>query len=117
MVAMKTIIEIAEQGSIFHAALRDLDAGGSSAWVLSFDSLRVLFREITEQRLDLLGRLAVRGPTVVGELAEAMSMDPSVLRAETGRLAELGLLDVHEDGRVEVPYHSVEIRLPFQQAA
>lgn len=114
---MKAIIELGRRGGIFDAVQADLAAGGNEDYVLSFESARVLFAEITPARFDLLDTLRRVGPCSVYALAKAAGRNYSNVHADVARLLELGLVERTEDEAVCVPFEAVEVRLPLARAA
>lgn len=114
---MKAIIDIARAGSIFDAALADIEAGGDENFHLSFESARTLFAELTPARFDLLNTLRQVGPCSVYALAKAAERNYSNVHKDVARLEELGLIERSDEGTVNVPFEAIEVRLPLAQAA
>ena len=114
---MKAIIEIAPAGGVFDAALADLAAGGNADYVLSFESAHTLFCDITPVRLDLLNALARLGPCRVEALAQAIRRSESNVQSDSRRLVELGLIERGDDGRLQVPFETLEIHMTLASAA
>lgn len=117
---MKAIIEVAKAGSAARAARQQLAAyriGTSPDFRLSFESARSLFADLTPARVDLLDTLRRVGPCSVYALANAAARNYSNVHTDIARLEVLGLIERNEEGAVSVPYESVEIRVPFAQAA
>lgn len=114
---MKAIIELGKRGSIFEAARADIAAGGSDDLHLSFESARMLFSEMTPARFDLLDTLHRIGPCSVYALAKAAGRNYSNVHTDVARLLELGLIERKDDGSINVPFESIEVRLPLEDAA
>ena len=90
---------------------------GLPDYLLSFESARSLFAELTPARLDLLDTLRRVGPCSVYALAKAAERNYSNVHADVSRLEELGLIERSEDGSVSVPFEAVEIRFPLARVA
>lgn len=117
---MKAIIELSRRGSIFSAAARQVAGsrrGRRPDYLLSFESARSLFAELTPARLDLLDTLRRTGASSVNALAKAARRNYSNVHTDVARLEELGLIERAEDGSVAVPFDAVEIRFPLAQVA
>ncbi|MDX9765807.1 MAG: MarR family transcriptional regulator [Ectothiorhodospiraceae bacterium] len=114
---MRAIIDIAKAGHIAEAAKADLAAGGNSDYVLSFESARSLFSEITPSRLDLLDVLARVGPCSIYALAKEAQRNYSNVHGDANRLIDLGLIERTEDDLVFVPFDAIEIRMSLAHAA
>lgn len=117
---MKAIIEVAKRGSAVRGAREQLAAsrsGRSPDFRLSFESARSLFAELTPARVDLLDTLRRIGPCSVYALAKAAERNYSNVHSDVARLEELGLIERTDEGRVSVPYESVEIFVPLAQVA
>lgn len=113
---MKAIIELGRKGSIFQTARRQMAhaaEGGVPDFVLSFETGRTLFAELTPARIDLLELLRRTGACSVYALAKAAGRNYSNVHADVARLEELGLIERDADGAVLVPFDSVEIHLPL----
>ena len=114
---MKAIIEVARRDSIFAAALADLETGGNPDYVLTFESARSLFAEVTPARLDLLDALRRIGPCSVYALAKSTGRNYSNVHADIGKLIELKLVERSETEAVQVLFDTIEIHMPLAQVA
>lgn len=117
---MKAIIEVNRKGAIFNAARRQIaeaKPGRTPDYLLSFESARTLFSELTPARLDLLDTLRGIGPASVYALAKAAARNYSNVHADIARLVDLGLVERTGDETVTVPFDAVEIRMALAQAA
>lgn len=117
---MKAIIEVSRRGSALRSAREQLAAsrrGASTEFMLSFETARALFSELTPARVDLMDMLRRVGPCSVYALARAAQRNYSNVHSDVGRLEELGLIVRADEGAICVPFESVEIRVPLAQAA
>ena len=114
---MKAIIQIAPRGGIFKAARADLKRGGSGDYVLTFESARVLFSELTAARIMALEHLREFGPLSIYGLAKGLGRNYSNVHGDAQKLLELGLAKKDAKRRLLVPWDAVEIRLDLAKAA
>lgn len=117
---MKAIIEVSRRGSAVRSARTQLAAsrhGVAPDFMLSFESARTLFSELTPARVELLDTLRRVGPCSIYALAKAAGRNYSNVHTDVTRLQELGLVERSEEGQVSVPYDAVEILLPLAQCA
>lgn len=115
---MKAIIELG-QSAVRMAAQQITEArqGHAADFRLSFESARLLFAELTPARLDLMDTLHGIGACSVYALAKAASRNYSNVHSDVSRLATLGLIEQGDDGKISVPFGSIEIRFMLAQAA
>ena len=117
---MKAIIEVSRRGAALRSARAQLMSsrrGVTPDFMLSFESARTLFAELTPARMDLLGTLRNIGPCSVYALAKAAERNYSNVHTDVSRLEELGLMERTTGNRVSVPFESIEIRLRLTQEA
>jgi predicted transcriptional regulator len=120
---VKAVIEIAPRGSVFKTARKQLKAAESSPgygadYLLSFESARTLFSELTPARIDLLEALRRCGPCSVYALAKEVERNYSNVHTDVAKLEEHGLVQRTPEDMVFVPFDSVEIHLAlFKRAA
>ena len=113
---MKVVIEISNRGSAIRAArqqIQESNAGKSVDFRLFFESAQSLFRELNSTRLDLLNTLSKIGLCSVNELASSIQNDYSSVETDVSRLEELGLIERTEEGKISVPFDSIEILMPL----
>lgn len=116
---MKAIIQVSPKGSVFHAARAQIAQSGSGRrpdYLLSFESARMLFSELTPARLDLLNTLHALGPSSIYGLAKVAERNYSNVHADIARLVELGMVERNVD-TVEVKFDAVEIHMDLAKAA
>lgn len=117
---MKAIIELSRKSAVFAAVAQQVAhsrQGKTPDFLLSFESARALFADLTPARLDLLDTLRRHGPCSVYALAKAAERNYSNVHTDVARLEELGLIERSEDGLVSIPFDSIEIRFPLAQVA
>lgn len=113
---MKVIIEISKRGSAVRAArqqIKESNAGKSVDFRLFFESAKSLFTELSPSRLDLLDTLSKIGLCSVIELATSSQESYSSIENDVIRLEELGLIERTDEGKISVPFESIEIFMPL----
>jgi predicted transcriptional regulator len=78
--------------------------------VLSFENLPLLLKNLSPARWDLLVRLRTDGPLSIYELAKRLERDYKNVHTDVTRLADLGLVDRADDGKVAVAFDIVNAR-------
>ena len=79
--------------------------------VLSFADLPLLLKSLTPARWALLQGLREAGPSSVLGLAKRLGRDYKNVHTDVRALADLGLVERQEDGRVGVPWRAVRAEL------
>jgi predicted transcriptional regulator len=113
---MKVIIQISKRGSAIRTArqqIQESNVGKSVDFKLFFESAKSLFTELTPSRLDLLNTLSKIGLCSINELATSAQKNHSSIESDVIRLEELGLIERTEDGKISVPFESIEIFMPL----
>ncbi len=96
-----------------------VDAGirvAEADYHLNFADAAQLWNAITPARLALLERLADLGDASVERLASALQRDRSSLSADVAALRDYSLIEQDADGRLRIPWESIEIRVTLGQA-
>jgi len=91
----------------FEAAWNRRTEGRRSLQVLSLADLPLLLRTLTPARWQLLDRLRDEGPVSVYQLAKRLGRDYKNVHTDVARLAEMGLIEKTDEGRVSVPWDVV----------
>jgi predicted transcriptional regulator len=118
---VEAVIEVAKQGSAVRTARSQFAAareGKAPDDLLSVESARSLFAELTPARAELLDTLRKVGPCNVYALAKSAGRNyANVHTGGVGRLEKVGLIERRDEDAVFVPYESVEILPPLAQVA
>lgn len=120
---MKAIIEIKSEADMFRKArksARKIDAGESvpeADYHLGFISAEDLFKDLTPARLALIEHLKALGPSSIYALAKALERNYSNVHGDVTRLIELDLIEKQEDGKVLVPWESIQVTLAVGKQA
>lgn len=88
----------------FEAAWNRRTEGRKSLFILSLAHLPLLLRTLTPARWALLDRLREAGPLSIYELAKRLERDYKNVHTDVARMAEIGLIEKQNDGRVSVPW-------------
>jgi predicted transcriptional regulator len=75
-----------------------------------------LWRVLTGKRWELLKALCGAGPISVREAARHVGRDMKAVHGDITALAEAGLVDRDERGRVEFPFDAVKVEFLLQAA-
>jgi predicted transcriptional regulator len=78
---------------------------------LNFENLETLLKALTTGRWMLLKVLRKKGPLSIRALAKELNRDYKNVHTDVRRLEALGLIERTEDGKVAVPWDTVEARL------
>ena len=116
---MKAIIELGQRGNALSRARSQLAAKTKKGtdYHLSFESAKTLFAEITPARIDALEHLRAHGPLSIYALAKETGRNYSNVHRDVDKLMEHHLVDKDDDGRIYVPWETVEIHMALAKAA
>jgi predicted transcriptional regulator len=111
-------IRVESAASFFEDALDDLERLESGdevpeTHVLSLPDEEALDRVLSPKNLELLRTTVNEKPTSVRELARAVERDVKNVSTAVNELAELGVLELEQDGRAKRPvvwYDEIEVR-------
>ncbi|NEV60667.1 transcriptional regulator [Thiorhodococcus minor] len=109
-------IDVADLDSVkdsMKAAFRGEPQGCS----YSFRSEERLLSILTANRWAILKALTGAGPLGVRELARRVGRDVKGVHTDTQLLANCGLIDKTEDGKLHLPYDEVRVQLVAKAAA
>jgi len=84
---------------------------------LAFGSLRELFSAITENRLEMLRFVATNENLNTRQLSQQLGRDYKNVYTDVNDLAELGLLEKDERGRLTAPFDEIVIHATVRDAA
>lgn len=93
---------------------RRMDAGErlpEGDYHLGFADAAQLLAELPPRRLDTLRAVKALGPVSIYAVAKHLGRNYSNVHADVRRLIEHGLVEKSEDGRVEVPWRDVVVRI------
>lgn len=96
-----------------------VDAGirvAEADYHLNFVDAAQLWNAVTPARLALLERLADLGEASIEHLASALQSDRGSLSADVAALRDYSLIEQDADGRLRIPWESIEIRVTLGQA-
>jgi predicted transcriptional regulator len=79
--------------------------------ILSFPTLPVLLKTLSQARWALLERLRSEGPLSIYELAKRLERDYKNVHTDVTQLAVLRLIERQPDGRVAVPWELLRAEL------
>lgn len=91
--------------------------GAYAGEVMSFESPAALFRVLTPARWGVLAELQKAGPCGLRELARHLERDPSAVLRDVNALAERGLVERNDDGKLRVPFGRIHAEFDLASVA
>jgi predicted transcriptional regulator len=83
---------------------------------ISFVSFELLWKMLTPNRWGLVEALTGAGPLGVRELARRVKRDVSAVHADAQALAQCGLIDKTDEGKLSFPYSAVHVDFMLKAA-
>ena len=98
-------------------ATRGLSGRGYQGETLNFESPGTFFGHLTERRWALVHALQAGGPCGVRELARRVERGVRRVHDDAAVLAELGLIEKDENGKLNCPYTDIHVDMHLRKAA
>lgn len=98
-------------------AKRGLSGKGYQGETLNFESPGAFFGRLTERRWALVRALQEEGPCGVRELARCVGRGVRRVHEDAAILAELGLIEKDESGKLNCPYQDIHVDMHLRHAA
>ena len=76
---------------------------------ISFASVELMFRVLTERRWELIKAMAGQGPMSIREAARRVGRDVKAVHGDVQALLNAGVLWKTEDGKIEFPFDQIRI--------
>jgi predicted transcriptional regulator len=76
---------------------------------ISFTSVELMFRVLTERRWELIKGMAGHGPMSIREAARRVDRDVKAVHGDVQALLKAGVLWKTEDGKIEFPFDAIHI--------
>lgn len=106
---MKTVImDVADEKTVFNRA-REAFKGKRQGSRISFASVELMFRILTERRWELLKAMAKQGPMSIREAARRVDRDVKAVHGDVHALLDAGILHRTDDGRIEFPFDAIHV--------
>ena len=83
---------------------------------ISFASVELMFRVLTERRWELIKAMAGQGPMSIREAARRVGRDVKAVHGDVQALLKAGVLWKTEDGKIEFPFDTIHIDAPVKAA-
>jgi predicted transcriptional regulator len=106
---MKTVTMGVEDMDTVFARARQAAKGKPQAPRISFASVELMFRVLTERRWALIKALAGQGPMSIREAARRVDRDVKAVHGDVQALLNAGVLWKTEDGKIEFPFDTIHI--------
>jgi len=106
---MKSVImDVADEETVFNRA-REAFKGKPQGSRISFASVELMFRVLTERRWELIKAMAGQGPMSIREAARRVERDVKAVHGDVQALLKAGVLWKTEDGKIEFPFDQIHI--------
>ena len=113
---MRTVtIGVSSRGEInrrFKTAMKGKCQGSR----ISFPSVGLLRRVLTERRLELMQAMVGAGAMSLRELARRLERDVKQVHGDVHALLDVGVLDKTDDGKLEFSYDTVRVEFELKAA-
>jgi predicted transcriptional regulator len=76
---------------------------------ISFASVELMFRVLTERRWELIKAMAGHGPMSIREAARRVERDVKAVHGDVQALLKAGVLWKTDDGKIEFPFDRIHI--------
>lgn len=106
---MTTVTITVDTTEAFKGRLEAAFAGKRQKPRISFASFKLLWKVLAPNRTAIVQMMAGAGPMTLREAARRMGRDVRAVHADVHLLLNSGVLDRHEDGRIEFPYTAVHV--------
>lgn len=100
----------------FAAVYDAAETGDVAAPRLAFGSIRELFSALTEERLELIRRVAAHEGLCVRRIAAVLQRDEPSVHGDVIALIDLGLLERNVDGGLRAPFDEIVIHVKTTDA-
>ncbi len=119
---MEVTLRVESLDAFFDDALamgRRLDEGANHVGPakLAFESMAGLLKILTANRWELMAALRKLGPVSVRALAKALARDYRGVHADVALLADVGLIERDEQGKISVPWSRITAEMDLGAAA
>lgn len=106
---MKTVTMGVEDIDAVFARAREAAKGKPQGSRISFASVELMFRVLTERRWELIKAMAGAGPMSIREAARRVGRDVKAVHGDVQALLKAGVLWKTEDGQIEFPFDAIHI--------
>lgn len=114
---MRTVtIDIADRETV-NARAQQAFRGQAVGAFISFSTPEALWKALSPNRWAIIKALAGRGPVGVRELARLVGRDVKGVHNDAQALAQCGVVDKTEDGKIEFPFDAVHVDFTVSRAA
>lgn len=113
---MRTVTMGVEEMDTVFARARQAAKGRPQGARISFASVELMFRVMTDKRWELIKALAGQGPMSIREAARRVERDVKAVHGDVTALLNAGALWKTEDGKIEFPFDRIRIDAVVQAA-
>jgi predicted transcriptional regulator len=114
---MKTVtFEVSDLKTVGGRFIEAWKSGKPQGSHISFASVELMFRILTERRWELLKAMAGGGPMSIREAARRVDRDVKAVHGDVQALLKAGVLWKTQDGRIEFPFDTIHIEATVKAA-
>ena len=107
---MKTVtFDVSDLKSVGNRFAKSWKTGKAQGARISFASVELMFRVLTERRWELIRAMAGAGPMSIREAARRVGRDVKAVHGDVQALLNAGVLWKTEDGKIEFPFDRIHI--------
>jgi len=107
---MKTVtFDVSDLKSVGNHFIEAWRTGKAQSERISFASVELMFRVLTERRWELIRAMAGAGPMSIREAARRVGRDVKAVHGDVQALLNAGVLWKTEDGKIEFPFDAIHI--------
>lgn len=114
---MKNVtLEVSDLKTVGDRFIKAWKSGKPQGSHISFASVELMFRVLTERRWELLKAMTGQGPMSIREAARRVGRDVKAVHGDVHALLDSGVLHRTENGRIEFPFDAVHVDFKLRAA-
>ena len=114
---MKTVtFDVSDLKSVGNRFVEAWKTGKPQGSRISFASVELMFRVLTERRWEIIRAMAGQGPMSIREAARRVDRDVKAVHGDVQALLKAGVLWKTEDGKIEFPFDQIHIKATVKAA-
>ncbi|MBS0276203.1 MAG: transcriptional regulator [Proteobacteria bacterium] len=114
---MKNVtLEVSDLKTVGDRFIKAWKSGKPQGSHISFASVELMLRVLTERRWELLKAMTGQGPMSIREAARRVGRDVKAVHGDVHALLDSGVLHSTENGRIEFPFDAVHVDFKLRAA-
>jgi predicted transcriptional regulator len=114
---MKNVtLEVSDLKTVGDRFIKAWKSGKPQGSHISFASVELMLRVLTERRWELLKAMIGQGPMSIREAARRVGRDVKAVHGDVHSLLDSGVLRSTENGRIEFPFDAVHVDFKLRAA-